>query len=425
MGEEREADMEVNYRIKKSYNTAKYPIRQPKFLTWLIWMLSRIALIGKRYKLEKIDMEGLEPPYIIFSNHMHFIDFELSALVTYPHRVNNVVSIDGFHIWPWLLEWIGAICTRKFTNDLHLVKSIRRVAQNGDILCLYPEARYTPIGTTSYLPDSLGRLVKMNKVPLVVVTHHGNYLRAPFWDYRHKRDVPMHTVFRQVLTAQQIEDMTAAQINEVIRDAMRYNEYDYQKENGIRITEPFRAQGLHKVLYQCPKCFAEHEMATEGAEIFCRACGKRWFLEETGDLRAVSGETEFSHIPDWYEWERSQVKEQILRGEYCFEDEVEVYSFPRCWRFIPLGKGKVRHDAQLGFVLDGHYRGKDYHIVRPPKAMNSLHVEYDFMRLRHEDCFDLSTSDDSFYCYPKKTDVITKLALATEEIYKMHTGKHG
>jgi hypothetical protein len=56
--------------------------------------------------------------------------------------------------------------------------------------------------------------------------------------------------------------------------------------------------------------------------------------------------------------------------------------------------------------------------------MNSLHVEYDFMRLRHEDCFDLSTSDDSFYCYPKKTDVITKLALATEEIYKMHTGKH-
>ena len=86
--------MEVNYRWKKHYKTAKYPIRQPKWLTWLIWFLSKCALIGKKYKLETIDMEGLEPPYIIFSNHMAFIDFELSALVTYPQRVNNVVNID-------------------------------------------------------------------------------------------------------------------------------------------------------------------------------------------------------------------------------------------------------------------------------------------------------------------------------------------
>ena len=69
------ADMEVKYRWKKHYKTAKYPIRQPRWLTWLIWMLSRCALIGKNYKLETVDMEGLEPPYLLFSNHMAFIDF--------------------------------------------------------------------------------------------------------------------------------------------------------------------------------------------------------------------------------------------------------------------------------------------------------------------------------------------------------------
>ena len=46
--------MDVNYRNKQYYKTAKYPIRQPKWLTWLIWMLSKIALIGKKYKLETI-----------------------------------------------------------------------------------------------------------------------------------------------------------------------------------------------------------------------------------------------------------------------------------------------------------------------------------------------------------------------------------
>ena len=117
-------DIEVNYKNKKRYKTEKYPIRLPKVITALIWVLSKFALIGKKYKVEKINMEGLKPPYMMLSNHMYFIDFELAAMGTGLDRVNNVVSIDGYYRRPWLMELIGAICTRKFTMDLHLVKSI-------------------------------------------------------------------------------------------------------------------------------------------------------------------------------------------------------------------------------------------------------------------------------------------------------------
>ena len=65
--------MEVNYRWKKHYKTAKYPIRQPLWLTWVIWILSKICLVGKKYTLETVNTENLKPPYIIFSNHMAFI----------------------------------------------------------------------------------------------------------------------------------------------------------------------------------------------------------------------------------------------------------------------------------------------------------------------------------------------------------------
>ena len=160
----------INYRNKRHYKTAKYPIRQPAFFTWLIQFLSQTMLTGKKYELEKIGMEGIKPPYILLSNHMSFIDFELVSDLTYPQKVNNVVNIDGYYMRPWLMEWIGAICTRKFTNDIHLIRSIRKVLQRGDILCMYPEARYSPCGTTSYLPESLGYLVKSNKVPVVTVT---------------------------------------------------------------------------------------------------------------------------------------------------------------------------------------------------------------------------------------------------------------
>ncbi len=410
-------DIEVNYKNKKRYKTAKYPLHQGKFWTGLIWLLSRIALIGKEYKVEKVNMEGVTAPYMLLSNHMHFIDFELAAMATWPHPVSNVVSIDGYVVKWFLLEWIGAIATRKFTTDIHLVKSIRHVLKRGDILAMYPEARYTPCGTLAFLPDSLGKLIKMNKVPVVAVVHHGNHLYAPFWDFRRKRKVPMHTVFTKILDPEQIETMTVSQINETLRNALAYDEYRYQKDNGIRITEPFRAEGLHKVLYQCPHCGQEFHMHSEGAELFCDACGKRWLWQEDGYLKALEGETEFDHIPDWFHWQRQQVSQQIDRGEYGFCEEVEVFSLPRVWRYIPLGKARLTHDPKTGWTLEGHYRGEDYRINRQCAQTNSLHVEYDFGPLKSRDFVDISTENDSFYCRISTPGMITKLGFATEELY--------
>ena len=410
-------DMEVNYANKKRYKTAKYPMHQTKFWTGLIWVLSRIALIGKKYKVEKVNMEGVKAPYMLLSNHMHFIDFELAAMATWPYPVSNVVSIDGYVIKWFLLEWIGAIATRKYTTDIHLVKSIRHVLKRGDILAIYPEARYTPCGTLAYLPDSLGKLVKMNKVDVVAVVHHGNHLYAPFWDFRRKRKVPMHTVFTRILTPEQIASMSVEEINAKLKEALAYDEYRYQKDNGIRITEPFRAEGLHKVLYQCPHCGTEFSMDSKGDQIFCRSCGKHWVWQEDGYLKATEGETEFDHIPDWFAWERQQVSQQIDRGEYSFRQEVEVFSLPRVWRYIPLGKATLTHDPQNGWTLEGHYRGQDYRINRQCAQTNSLHVEYDFGPLKSRDYVDISTENDSFYCTIDTPGLITKLGFATEELY--------
>lgn len=415
--------MDVNYKNKRRYKTAKYPIRQPIYLTWLIWVLSKIMLANKKHKVERVNMEGLKPPYMILSNHMSFVDFELVSVGTYPQRMNNVVNIDGYYLRPWLMEWIGSICTRKFTNDMHLLKSIRKVLDRGDVLCMYPEARYSPCGTTSYLPDSLGMLVKRRKVPVVVAIHRGNHLHSPFWNVKKKRKVPLHTTLTQVLTVEEIESMTYEEINARLREAFQYDDYKYQKENNIQITEPFRAEGLHKVLYQCPHCKSESTMSSEGAEIFCTSCNKRWTLNTDGSLTANEGETEFAHVPDWFEWEREEVRRQVESGQYSFEDEIDVYSLPHCWRFRPLGKAKLTHDIENGFVITGHHNGSDYRIQRTPLQMNSLHVEYDFPHVKPFDCIDISTENDSFYCYPTKQNCITKLAFATEEIYRISLAK--
>jgi len=417
-------NIDVNYKNKRRTNLAKYPIRQPIFIVWLIWILSKILLIGKKYKVEKINMEGLKPPYMILSNHMYFIDFELAALATFPHRVNNVVHIDGYYRRTWLMDLIGTVGTRKFTTDFHLVKSIKEVLRRGDILCMYPEARYSPCGVTSYIPDSVGALIKRNKMPVVAIVHRGNHLHTPFWNFRKPRKVPLHTTMTKILTVEDIEKMSIEEINATVKKALTYDDYKYQKENGILITEPYRAEGMHKILYKCPHCKTERKMSSAGAEIFCTECGKRWTLNEDGTLSANEGETEFSHVPDWFEWERREVIAEVERGEYSFADEVDVYSEPRGFNFVHLGKASVTHDAENGFLLEGEYNGKTYRVHRAPLQNNSLHIEYDYCYLKPFDCFEISTDNDSFTCYPQtEKDIVTKLGFATEAIYAMHERK--
>ncbi len=412
--------IDVDYGTLKRYDTAKPPLKQRLLFTAILRAVCGISMIGQDYRIEKINMEGLKPPYLLLSNHMYFVDFKLCSIATWPHPVNNIATIDGYYRRPFLMEWLGCLCKRKFTTDMALLRSVKKVLRDyGDILCMYPEARYSPAGTTAILPDSLAKLVKKQGVPVVVLLHHGNYLHTPFWNYRKPRRVPLYTTMTQVLTAQDVAEKTAGEIGEAIRQAMDYDEYRWQLEQQIHITEPFRAEGLHKILYQCPHCLTESRMESHGARITCGACGKSWEMDTLGQLHALEGETEFAHIPDWFEWERGQVRAQLEAGTYHFEDEVEVFSLPNAWRFQKLGKARLIHDMEEGFIVEGEHRGRLYRIHRPPLGMYGLHIEYDYCYVRPDDCVDISTDNDSLYCYPAKQNVVTKLSFATEELYRL------
>ena len=423
MNESREFITEIIYPDEiERYAVGKVPAKQPDSITKGAYRLSTmmLSLVRAGYKIEKINMDGLKPPYILLANHMQFMDFAMLFRATYPHKVNVVAAFNVFHLFPKIMEKAGCICTHKFTTDTSLVRSCKKVLKEyGDVFCMYPEARYTPDGTQSIMPDAIGKLVKKNGVPLVIMLNHGNYLNLPFWADSSYRKTPFYATVKQVLTAEQVSSMSVDEINAVIRAEMAYDDFKWQKDNNIIIKKKNRAEGLHKVLYQCPACKTEHRMNSKGTHLFCEECGKKWEMTTLGELRALNGETEFSHIPDWYTWERENVRNELLSGKYHYEEEVEIISQPNVRDYVPLGKAKVTHDLENGFVIEGHYNGHDYRIERATKGLYSLHIEYGFIQLKGADCFEISTTNDSFYCMTKKKDIVTKLALATEEAFKI------
>jgi len=400
------------------YDMTRRPNRQWNILRPVTWLLSFPDCISHKAKINKDAMlKDLKPPYFLLCNHNAFIDFKVMTKAVFPHRANYVVAIDGFIGRGWLLRAVGCICNRKFVRSINLVINMIHAKNNGDIVVLFPEARYSLAGTTAIMPKSMGKMVKKMNVPLVTFIMHGHHINSPFWNTGNRKVKPVESEMKLLLTQEETQKLSVDEINDKIAQAFQYNEYAWQKEKGIRVTDKKRAEGLHKVLYQCPACNVEYKMSSKGTTLRCDSCSKAWEMSELGELAAVSGETEFSHIPDWYEWERANVQKEIAAGTYSFKAKVRVESLPNDKRFIVFEeRAELTHNLN-GFNLKGSYNGEPYDIDWPAATMYSCHIEYDYFG--RGDCVDLNTADDTLYLFPEEGDFsITKISLATEELYK-------
>lgn len=400
------------------FDMARPPVRTKWFLQPLEWILSWPATVIHKTIIRKSRTEGVKPPYLLLCNHNAFMDFKVATRAIFPYRANYVVAIDGFIGREWLLRDIGCICKRKFTSDIVLIRHLRQVIKNGNIAVIYPEARYSLCGTTAVLPASLGKLCKLLGVPVVSLICHGHHINSPFWNLHERGVAPTEADFSVLFTAGELKEASPDEINEKIVAAFQYDDYEWQKERNIRVTYTKRAEGLHKVLYQCPACRTEYRMSTEGTHLRCDACGKIWTMSELGELSAENGETEFSHIPDWYEWERKNVQREVAEGTYSTgELPVRIDSLPNAKKFIRLGEGTLIHDMN-GFIVRGtEADGSPFEMIKPVPSLYSCHIEYEYLG-KYGDCVDLNTLEDTWYIYPHDCDfAVTKMALATEELY--------
>lgn len=398
-----------------TFDFNKKPQKESFYLTPIAFGLSFPEVWKRHLKINKVNMKGLKPPYILLCTHHAFIDFKVTTAAIFPHRANYVIAIDGFINREWLVRHAGGIGKRKFTNDTRLIKQIKySLNQLNNICAIYPEARYSLAGTTAILPDALGKLIKLLKKPVVVLNMHGNYLSQPVWNLK-KRKVNIEADMTQILTEKDVQTVSVETINERIHKAFQYDEYQWQFDHQIKIDDKNRAKNIHKVLYQCPHCH-QSTMISDKHELTCTSCHQTYEMDVYGRLHAQKGETKFSHVPDWYEWQREQVKQELLKDQYYFEDEVMIESLPNAKGFIPLGDGHLVHDKD-GFHLTS--KDKKLELNIQPLSMYGLHIEYDYMG--KGDCIDLSTLENTYYIYPKhKKNVVTKLHFAVEEMYKLY-----
>lgn len=396
------------------------PKRPTIFFRTLLKALSRPELraVDFTYTTKGMERLGSDEPALILMNHSSFIDLKIAATVLYPRAFNIVCTSDGFVGKRGLMRSLGCIPTKKYILDTTLVRDMRyAVDKLHDSVLLYPEAGYSFDGTATPLPASLGKLLKMLKVPVIMIKTSGAFLRDPLYNMLQLRKVKVSAAVTYVLSPEDIRAKSVEELNGILKELFTFDNFRDQQEQHIRVDEAFRADGLNRVLYKCPVCLAEGETEGKGTRLRCRRCGKVWELDEYGWLRAEDGEPVFSHIPDWYTWERECVRKELEAGSYRLELPVEIRMLVDSKCLYTVGEGTLIHTSE-GFHLTGCGGKLDYR--QSPAFSYSLNADYYWYELG--DMISIGDTNALYYCFPKTAgDVAAKTRLAAEELFKEKT----
>ena len=407
----------------KRYDFSKKPVRPSKFCMALARsFFVRPRLRGRKLTVDKIKMEGVKPPYLLLPTHSSPLDYPVIDRAIAPHAMNCALPLDAVRGAGGLIRRLGGIPRRRFAQNPYFLPHLIHCAEEyKTVVCLHPEPNFSLDGTTAALSPSLGELCYGLKLPVVALRIYGSFVAAPQWN-RAEQKLPLHAELECIATKDELPSLTKEELFSRVTHAMQRDDYAWQRERGIELKNPRRAQGLHNILYRCPRCNSEHKMYSERARLWCASCGKAWQMNTLSELTAEEGKTEFSFIPDWVKWERALLCEALQRGDYRFEEEVTVRTLP-AKKFFRQGKGKLVQTKEGTRLICTAY-GKAQELFFPAGELEGVHVEFGDPlrkdgRTSFGDCVDISTQSDSYRLTLHGRNRAAKLALATEELYRL------
>ena len=404
----------------------KNPNKPTIFWRVLIRLLTVFGMMGTKFTYETEGLDELKnEPCLILMNHSCFLDMQIAHRILFPKHFCIISTTDGFvgmgGFMAWLMRVIGCIPTQKFVTDLSLVQDMTYALKTlKTSVLMYPEACYSFDGTATTLPRKMGVLLKKLDVPVIMIESFGAFSRNPLYnELQIRRNVPVSAKARCLYTRDQVRELSVKELSDGLDAAFGFDHFKWQAEQGIEIDQDFRADGLDRILYKCTSCGAEGHMEGRGIHLTCNKCGKKYELTSIGKLKALDGETEFPHIPDWFRWEREQVRQEILDGNYRMDADVDIGMLVDHKHLYMVGEGHLTHDLN-GFTLTGC--NDRLHYIQKP--LNSYNLNADYYWYEIGDIIGLGTHDVLYYCFPKDRTSVAKARLATEEMYKLYKSRN-
>ncbi len=436
--------MNKDVKNNKNKNTA---VKFSPFLNWVLCTASGIfskILRAKYYRSEAFEAQKKKGAMLIVANHLSAFDFVYFSRSMKGANLNYVVAENMMYstpIFATLITNFHAITKKQYTADVQCIKLIKRYLDAGISVLICPEGKVSADGTTGTIPSSISKLITWLQYPVGYLKLEGSSIARPKWASNIRKG-KVNVNCDMLFSVQDLKEMSKEEVLDRLQSALSHNEHKWQIENGIKFEGERYAEGLHKLLYRCPKCGEECKMSSYDDHILCNACGNDVVYTKEGQLKkANENSVTFERIDEWFSNQREIVAQEVNNNDFALSNQVNLFienAKSNGYRFVAGGKITLDKDT-LRFDTDWTARPLG---VTSKFGVNAMECDYttdgttelvedEFKHLSFSiknldtlaylpgialDMYDLQHTYRFMFADEARA---TKYALAIEEMYKM------
>ncbi|MCI5746209.1 MAG: 1-acyl-sn-glycerol-3-phosphate acyltransferase [Erysipelotrichaceae bacterium] len=406
---------------------AKRPIKLASNTVWTLYQLLAISpFFSRKYHptYEIIDNpKDCKTGCFVIWNHLSRRDYMFLKTLLHPRKFSMVAGYTEFfrsHLAP-LFKLARIIPKKPFYNgDMSAVMAMARIIKHGGIVTFSPEGTSSVFGDNQPITPGTGAFIKKIGVPVYMVDYRGHYLSSNKVDIKDKCG-KVYLKMYKLFTPEDLKEKSAEEINAIINEKFRHDEYLWNLEKQIRYKgKGYMASHLDDMCYKCPKCGKEFTMVAKGDEMICSECGNGLRLDEKYNMIPLSADCVLPKTPSkWAQWERHNIIQEIRRDkDYSFKRHFKIGGLPKYKTLKHHRLNEIQGEGD--FIIDhsgvhiiGTRENKPYEMHLSYKELYCPCVEDDLQTL-------------TFYPNGKSTDIIIddksggKIYMLIQEMHRLH-----
>ena len=263
-------------------------------------------------------------PFLILMNHQTAFD-QFFIGIAFDGPVYYLATEDIFSLG-WisrLLDFLVApIPIKKQTTDLKAIKNCVKIAKEGGTIALFPEGNRTFHGKTLYFKSSVVKLIRLVKLPVVILRAEGGYGIQPRWsDVIRKGTMRVYPV--RVIEPEEYEILS----DEVLYHTLQKELYVDETDSGTFFYHRKNAEYMERFLYVCPDCGLTTYKSRDDI-VECEKCHQKIKYLPNKKLQGISKTFPFQTIGEWYDYQCDYINHLDLHpySEHpMYQDDVKLF----------------------------------------------------------------------------------------------------
>ncbi|MFW5842165.1 MAG: lysophospholipid acyltransferase family protein [Bacillota bacterium] len=296
----------------------------------------------KKYKPPKNE----HGPYLILSNHvLNWDPFLLANSFRFPIFYVASDMIFSIPFWSKVIRYlVSPIPKTKYRSDMETIRDMIKMVKSGGSVCIFPEGNATFHGDLMPIDQSIVKLVKLLKIPVVLYNIEGAYYSHPRWS-NHVRKGNIRGFVKTVLYYDEYKDLNNDILYDLIIEHLTVDDRAYKESNQITYKSKALAEDIETAQFYCPVCHSFDHLITKNHTVFCSSCDFKGVLDSELRLKDTKGNVIYDTNKAWYDDGMRALEahiQSLKKDDIIFQDDNEaVLDVIRSKAKTPIGQARL------------------------------------------------------------------------------------